>query len=106
MPCRYLTSTLSLCCQGEDGIRYLTVTGVQTCALPILDDALLNFLAEEFEKKEGVNLLKDPVATERLKEAAEKAKIELSTVMETDMNLPFITATNKGPLHFSRKLKR
>ena len=71
-----------------------------------MDEAILNFIAEEFEKKEGVNLLKDPVSTERLKEAVEKAKIELSTVMETDLNLPFITATNKGPIHFNRKLKR
>ncbi|AJF60899.1 TPA: molecular chaperone DnaK [Candidatus Woesearchaeota archaeon] len=91
---------------GEGVFEVKSTSGDTQLGGTDMDDALLNFLAEEFEKKEGVNLLKDPVATERLKEAAEKAKIELSTVMETDMNLPFITATNKGPLHFSRKLKR
>jgi len=71
-----------------------------------MDEALLEFLAKEFKDKEGVDLLSDPVASQRLKEAAEKAKIELSTVKETDINLPFVTATDKGPIHFNRKLKR
>ena len=61
---------------------------------------------KEFKDKEGVDLSSDPVAAQRLKEAAEKAKIELSTTLETDINLPFITATDKGPMHFNMKLKR
>ena len=71
-----------------------------------MDQAIMEYLIKEFKDKEGVDLSEDPVASERLREAAEKAKIELSTVMETDINLPFITATDKGPLHFNMKLKR
>ncbi len=71
-----------------------------------MDQNIMEFLVKEFKDKEGVDLSSDPVASERLREAAEKAKIELSNVMETDINLPFITATDKGPLHFNIKLKR
>jgi molecular chaperone DnaK len=71
-----------------------------------MDAAIIDYLVKEFKDKEGVDLSKDPVAMERLRESAEKAKIELSTVVETDINLPFITATAKGPLHLNRKFKR
>ncbi len=70
------------------------------------DEVLIHFLAEEFRKKEGVDLRKDPMALQRLKESAEKAKCELSTVMETTINLPFITATNAGPKHLQQTLTR
>ena len=60
---------------------------------------LINYLAEEFRKQEGIDLRKDPMALQRLKEAAEKAKIELSNAMETTINLPFITADQNGPKH-------
>ena len=60
----------------------------------------------EFRKSDGVDLLKDRMALQRLKEAAEKAKIELSTVLETDINLPFITADQSGPRHLQMKLTR
>ncbi|MBI1826576.1 MAG: molecular chaperone DnaK [Planctomycetes bacterium] len=70
------------------------------------DEVLINFLAEEFRKKEGVDLRKDPMALQRLKEAAEKAKCELSTVMETAVNLPYITATASGPKHLQVTLTR
>ncbi|MEM3373643.1 MAG: Hsp70 family protein, partial [Candidatus Woesearchaeota archaeon] len=71
-----------------------------------MDQAILDHLLKEFKEKEGIDLSKDAVAMQRLREAAEKAKIELSTVLETDINLPFITATDKGPLHFNTKLTR
>lgn len=60
------------------------------------DQRIIDWLVAEFRKQEGVDLSKDPMALQRLKEAAEKAKCELSTVMQTDINLPFITATNAG----------
>ena len=63
------------------------------------DEELINFLAEEFRKQEGIDLRKDPMALQRLKEACEKAKIELSNAMETTINLPFITADQNGPKH-------
>ncbi|MBI4453403.1 molecular chaperone DnaK [Candidatus Woesearchaeota archaeon] len=71
-----------------------------------MDDALIKYIASEFKKKEGVDLNDDDMAMQRLREAAEKAKIELSNVLETDINLPFITATNKGPKHLLMKLNR
>ena len=63
-------------------------------------------IADEFRKKEGVDLRDDDTAVQRLREAAEKAKIELSTTMETDINLPFVTATDKGPKHLTMKITR
>jgi len=70
------------------------------------DEVLIHHLAEEFRKKEGVDLRKDPMALQRLKEAAEKAKCELSTVMETAINLPYITATASGPKHLQVTVTR
>ena len=70
------------------------------------DEALINFLAEEFRKQEGIDLRKDPMALQRLKEAAEKAKIELSSAMETTVNLPFITADGSGPKHLNLTITR
>ncbi len=70
------------------------------------DDKIINWLVEGFKSENGVDLSKDPMALTRLKEAAEKAKIDLSSVMETEINLPFITATNEGPIHLLRKLTR
>ena len=70
------------------------------------DEVLINHLAEEFRKKEGVDLRKDPMALQRLKEASEKAKCELSTVMETNINLPYVTATASGPKHLQMTLTR
>jgi molecular chaperone DnaK len=70
------------------------------------DDAVMNWLVDTFKAEHGVDLSKDKMATQRLKEAAEKAKIELSTVSETEVNLPFITATAEGPLHLQKKLTR
>ena len=71
-----------------------------------LDAALINYLADEFKKTEGINLRDDPMAHQRLKEAAEKAKCELSTQLETTVNLPFITADAKGPKHLQITISR
>ncbi len=70
------------------------------------DEELINFVAEEFRKKEGIDLRKDPMALQRLKEACEKAKCELSTTQETTINLPFITADQSGPKHLQQTLTR
>ena len=70
------------------------------------DQRLIEFLATEFKKDQGIDIRSDRMALQRLKEAAEKAKIELSTAMETDINLPFITADASGPKHMNIKLTR
>ncbi len=70
------------------------------------DNAVMKWIIAEFLKQEGIDLSKDPMAEQRLKEAAEKAKIELSTVLSTDINLPFITADASGPKHLNMTLTR
>jgi len=70
------------------------------------DQRVMDYLADEFKKDQGINLRNDKMALQRLKEAAEKAKMELSTAMETDVNLPFITADASGPKHLNIKLTR
>ena len=70
------------------------------------DMRVIDYLADEFKKDQGIDLRKDKMALQRLKEAAEKAKIELSTSMETDINLPFITADASGPKHLNIKITR
>ncbi len=70
------------------------------------DQRIIDWMVEEFKKQEGVDLSKDPMALQRLKEAAEKAKMELSTLAQTDINLPFITATQDGPKHLTMTLTR
>ena len=71
-----------------------------------IDQRLINWMAEEFKKQEGIDLKKDPMALQRLKEAAEKAKVELSSTLQTEINLPFITATESGPKHLVMTLTR
>ena len=71
-----------------------------------MDNALVNYIVKEFEKESGVDLNDDQTAMQRVREAAEKAKIELSSTLDTDINLPYITATNKGPKHLNIKLTR
>jgi len=70
------------------------------------DQRVINWLVTEFKKDQGIDLSQDPMALQRLKEAAEKAKIELSSTMQTDVNLPFITATQEGPKHLNYTLSR
>lgn len=70
------------------------------------DQRLVDYIADEFQRQERIDLRKDPMALQRLKEAAEKAKIELSSSTQTDINLPFITATNEGPKHLNMNITR
>ena len=71
-----------------------------------MDESLMKFIIADFRNKEGIDLSDDDTAMQRLREAAEKAKIELSTTLETDINLPFVTSTDEGPKHLSMKLSR
>ncbi|MCH8125802.1 molecular chaperone DnaK [candidate division KSB1 bacterium] len=70
------------------------------------DKRVIDWMVDEFKKQEGVDLSKDPMALQRLKEAAEKAKVELSSTAQTDINLPFVTATESGPKHLTVTLSR
>ncbi len=70
------------------------------------DNALLNFLVNEFKRDQGLDITKDPMAMQRVKEAAEKAKIELSSSMQTDINLPYLTMDASGPKHMNLKMSR
>ena len=70
------------------------------------DQRIINWITEQFRKEQGIDLAKDPLALQRLKEAAEKAKIELSSALETEINLPFITSDASGPKHLLYKLSR
>ena len=70
------------------------------------DQAIVSWLIDEFKKSDGIDLSKDPMALQRLKEAGEKAKCELSSTKQTDINLPFITADSSGPKHFNTSLTR
>jgi len=71
-----------------------------------MDEVIIDYIVSEFKKKEGVDLKNDKMATQRVKEAGEKAKIELSSTLETEINLPFITATSEGPKHMIMKITR
>src|SRR3954465_7101966 len=95
------------CLDVGDGVfEVLSINGNTHLGGDDFDEELINFLAEEFRKQEGIDLRKDPMALQRLKEAAEKAKIELSGAMETTVNLPFITADASGPKHLQMTITR
>lgn len=70
------------------------------------DNVLVNYLVAEFKKEQGVDLTKDPMAMQRVREAAEKAKCELSSTTQTDINLPYVTMDSSGPKHMNVKLTR
>src|SRR5207248_6114586 len=91
---------------GEGVVEVKATNGDTHLGGDDLDDRVIQWLAAEFKKTDGVDLSKDRMALQRLKEAAEKAKIELSTAVETDINLPFITADQTGPKHLQVKLTR
>jgi molecular chaperone DnaK len=91
---------------GEGIFEVKSTSGDTNLGGTDMDTALMKYLAEEFKKENGVDLLNDDQAAQRLREAAEKAKIELSTTLTTDINLPFITATQAGPLHLNMSLSR
>jgi len=91
---------------GESQIEVLATNGDTYLGGEDFDRALTNYLVEEFKKDQGVDLTKDPLALQRLREAAEKAKIELSSSQQTDINLPYITADASGPKHLNIKITR
>jgi molecular chaperone DnaK len=91
---------------GERQFEVLSTNGDTFLGGEDFDLRIINFLAEEFLKESGVDVRKDPLAMQRLKEAAEKAKIELSSSQQTDINLPYITADASGPKHLNIKLTR
>jgi molecular chaperone DnaK len=91
---------------GERQFEVLSTNGDTFLGGEDFDLRIINFLAEEFLKESGVDVRKDPLAVQRLKEAAEKTKIELSSSQQTDVNLPYITADASGPKHLNIKLTR
>ncbi|HVC21023.1 MAG TPA: molecular chaperone DnaK [Vicinamibacterales bacterium] len=91
---------------GEGVIEVKSTNGDTHLGGDDLDQRIIDWMVAEYRKSDGVDLSKDRMALQRLKEAAEKAKIELSTVGETDINLPFITADQHGPKHLAMKLSR
>ena len=100
------TFDISILDIGDNVYEVLATSGDTHLGGDDLDEVLINYLADEFKKLEGVDLREDPMALQRLKEAAEKAKCELSTVLETTVNLPFITATAQGPKHLNISITR
>jgi molecular chaperone DnaK len=91
---------------GEGVVEVKSTNGDTHLGGDDLDQRIIDWIAAEFKKTDGIDLTKDRVAVQRLKEAAEKAKIELSSVLETEINLPFITADQTGPKHLAMKLTR
>ena len=91
---------------GEQQFEVLATNGDTFLGGEDFDLRLINFLAEQFKQEQGIDLHNDPLALQRLKEAAEKAKIELSSSAQTDVNLPYITADASGPKHLNVKLTR
>src|SRR5438477_7974614 len=91
---------------GEGVFEVLSINGNTHLGGDDFDEELINYVAEEFRKQEGIDLRKDPMALQRLKEGCEKAKIELSNTMETTINLPFITADQSGPKHLQMTMTR
>jgi molecular chaperone DnaK len=100
------TFDISILEVGEGVVEVKATNGDTHLGGDDLDQRVIEWMVAEFRKSEGIDLGKDRMALQRLKEAAEKAKIELSTVMETDVNLPFITADQSGPKHLQLKLTR
>ena len=91
---------------GDGVFEVLSTDGDTHLGGDDVDEKIINWLADEFKKDEGMDLREDPMSLQRLKEAAEKAKIELSSSTQTEINLPYITATASGPKHLVRTLSR
>ncbi len=100
------TFDISIMDIGDNVFEVLSTNGDTHLGGDDLDEVLINWVADEFKRQEGVDLRPDAMALQRLKEACEKAKIELSTAMEANINLPFITATASGPKHLTMALSR
>jgi molecular chaperone DnaK len=100
------TFDVSILDVGEGVVEVRSTSGDTFLGGDDWDQRITDYVADEFKKEQGINLREDRQALQRLKEAAEKSKIELSTVMETEINLPFVTADASGPKHLQMKLTR
>ena len=100
------THDVSILELGDGVFEVLATDGDTHLGGDDVDQKIINWLADEFNAEENMDLRKDPMALQRLKEAAEKAKIELSSTSQTEINLPYITATDSGPKHLVRSLSR
>jgi len=100
------TFDISVLAIGEDSFEVLSTNGDTHLGGDDFDQCIIVWLAEEFLRDQGIDLRKDPTALQRLKEAAEKAKCELSSSTQTDVNLPFVTADAAGPKHLNYRLTR
>jgi molecular chaperone DnaK len=100
------TFDISILEVGEGVVEVKSTNGDTHLGGDDVDDVLINWIIDEFKKDQGIDLTTDKMALQRLKESAEKAKIELSSAMETEINLPFITADQSGPKHLVMKLTR
>ncbi|NOI24777.1 molecular chaperone DnaK [Vibrio mediterranei] len=92
--------------EGEQTFEVLATNGDTHLGGEDFDNRLINYLVDEFKKEQGIDLKNDPLAMQRVKEAAEKAKIELSSTSQTDVNLPYVTADAMGPKHMNVKVTR
>ena len=100
------TFDISILEVGEGVVEVKATNGDTHLGGDNLDQEVIDWIVGEFRREEGIDLSRDPMALQRLKEAAEKAKMELSTVVETEINLPFVTADASGPKHLQKKLTR
>ncbi len=100
------TFDISILEVGENVVEVKSTNGDTHLGGDNLDQKVINYLVEEFKKDQAIDLTKDPMAMQRLREAAEKAKIELSSAASTDINLPYVTADQSGPKHLNVKLSR
>ena len=100
------TFDISILEVGDNIVEVKATSGDTHLGGDDLDQRIIEWLVDEFKKDQGIDLSKDPMALQRLKEGAEKAKVELSSTQETDINLPFVTADQSGPKHLNLKLTR
>lgn len=100
------TFDISILEVGEDIVEVKSTDGDSHLGGKDIDQKIIHWLADEFKKESGIDITKDPLALQRLDEAAEKAKIELSTAMDTEINIPFITSDSSGPRHLLIKMTR
>jgi molecular chaperone DnaK len=100
------TFDISILEVGENVVEVKSTNGDTHLGGDNLDHRLINYLVDEFKKDQGIDLTQDPMAVQRLREGAEKAKMELSTAQTTDINLPYITADQSGPKHLALKISR
>jgi len=100
------TFDISILEVGDNVVQVISTNGDTHLGGDNIDQRIIEYLMEEFKKDQGIDVSKDKMVLQRLKEAAEKAKIELSSVMETNINLPFLTADSSGPKHLNIRLSR